>query len=307
MYYYKYLLNCADSTLDPQRKGKIGQVMDITGKSEDEVATALFDCGWDETKAIELLIEEGGGLGSWEETGKKKKKKQETATNHDNNRENEDWDTDNFDPTNNGRQPPQQLLLDSDNRDRSKNRGPPRFKRGGGAGGVPNVGRGDRDGGGDQQWKHRELLENERNFAEGGSGRGRGGGGIGRGGARSRGGGSSGGMSGGLPPRQRGRGGGGGPRQFSGSERGGGVGGVSGGLGGGVGAVSGGGSGGASSDAGPFGQMDTWNPVGEEGGAAAGSGAGAGARRAKISSRDAFDNAGTGSDLLHSLVYGFFF
>jgi hypothetical protein len=254
--------------------------MDITGKSEDEVATALFDCGWDETKAIELLIEEGGGLGSWEETGKKKKKKQETANRDDKDagRENEDWDTDNFDPTNNARQQQQE----NDNRDRSRNRGPPRFKRGGGAG-PPNAGRSDRDGGVDQQWKHRELQENERNFAEG-SGRGRGGGGagVGRGGARSsRGGGS---IGGGLPPRQRGRGGG--PRQYSGPDRGErGGGGV-----GGAGVVTSG-----TSDAGPFGQMDTWNPVGEEGGAANSS---AGGRRGKISSRDAFDNAGTGSDLL---------
>merc|ERR1712112_143670 len=66
-----------DNSMDPQRKAKISQVIDITGKSEYEVATALFDCGWDPTKAIEMLLEEGGtgGMGSWEETGKKKKKK----------------------------------------------------------------------------------------------------------------------------------------------------------------------------------------------------------------------------------------
>merc|ERR1712038_1434847 len=66
-----------DNTMDPQRKAKISQVMDITGKSEDEVATALFDCGWDAARAIDMLLEEGGadGMGSWEETGKKKKKK----------------------------------------------------------------------------------------------------------------------------------------------------------------------------------------------------------------------------------------
>ena len=46
--------------------------MDIISKTEDEGGTALFDCGWDETEAIELLIEEGG-LCSWEETRKKKK------------------------------------------------------------------------------------------------------------------------------------------------------------------------------------------------------------------------------------------
>lgn len=266
-----------DTTLDPQRKGKIGQVMDITGKSEDEVATALFDCGWDETKAIELLIEEGGGFGSWEETGKKKKKKGQDIKGDDRDalaRENEDWDNDNYDPTASQRQ-----QHDSDNHDRSRNRGPPRFKRGGGPSGAGGRG-GD---GGDQQWKHRELQENERNFAEG---RGRGGGGVGAGrggGARSRGGGSS-----GMPPRQRGRGGG--PRQFSGGPDRGGVGG-----GAGMGSSGGGGVGMVGSglpDAGPFGQMDTWNPVGDEGASAAAGGA----RRGKISSRDAFDNAGNWGD-----------
>merc|ERR1712020_115076 len=48
-----------DNTMDPQRKAKISQVMDITGKSEDEVATALFDCGWDPARAIDMLLEEG--------------------------------------------------------------------------------------------------------------------------------------------------------------------------------------------------------------------------------------------------------
>jgi hypothetical protein len=57
-----------------QQRKKIVQVMDITGKEEDEVATALFDAGWDQNKAIELLLE-SGTMGEWEETGKKKKKK----------------------------------------------------------------------------------------------------------------------------------------------------------------------------------------------------------------------------------------
>ena len=86
---------------------------DCSGKSEDEVATALFDCNWDETKAIELLLEEGGGLGGWEETGKKKTKKSDKD---EASRENEDFNDD-FDPTNL-----------SDNRERSRNRGPPRLR-----------------------------------------------------------------------------------------------------------------------------------------------------------------------------------
>jgi len=171
----------ADTNKDPQRKAKITQIMEITGKSEDEVATALFDCNWDETKAIELLLEEGGGLGGWEETGKKKTKKSDKD---EASRENEDFNDD-FDPTNL-----------SDNRERSRNRGPPRLRNRGGS--SVHAGRGDSD------WKMRENQENERNFE---GGRGRGGRGLG---PRSRGGGHV-----GLATRQRGRGGprgAGGPR-----------------------------------------------------------------------------------------------
>jgi len=174
------LTQSQDTNMDPQRKAKISQVMDITGKSEDEVATALFDCGWDETRAIELLFDESSGLGSWEETGKKKKKKQQDDK--DNEKENEDWNDD-FDPNN-----------QFDSRERSRNRGPPRLRNRGGMGG--HMGRGE------DTWKNREFQENERNY-DSGAGRGRGGRGMG---PRSRGG-------GGVGMRQRGRGGGpGGPR-----------------------------------------------------------------------------------------------
>ena len=43
---------------DPHQRKKIQQVMDVTGKPEDEVATALFDAGWDESRAVELLLGE---------------------------------------------------------------------------------------------------------------------------------------------------------------------------------------------------------------------------------------------------------
>jgi len=203
----------ADTNMDPQRKAKISQVMDITGKSEDEVATALFDCAWDETKAIELLLEEGG-LGSWETTGQKKKKK---ADKEEAGKENEDWNED-FDPNNQF----------GDNRERSRNRGPPRLRNRGGS----SV-QGGRDG---DPWKSKEWQENERNFE---GGRGRGGRGMG---PRSRGGGQ-----GGMPPRQRGRGGG--PRGFNNrgefgergerAER-------------------------PVGESGGLGQIDTWNPIGPE-------------------------------------------
>jgi hypothetical protein len=101
-----------------------------------QVATALFDCGWEEPKAIELLIEEGGGLGlaSWEKTEMKKKKKPAMSNrdksrdeNRDSGSEKEDWDTDNFDPTKSRREP--QQLLAGDSRDWAKNQELPRSKR----------------------------------------------------------------------------------------------------------------------------------------------------------------------------------
>ena len=48
--------------------------MEVTGKSEDEVATALFDAAWDESRAVELLLEDNNHLSAWKETGKKKQK-----------------------------------------------------------------------------------------------------------------------------------------------------------------------------------------------------------------------------------------
>ena len=81
--------------------------------SDDEVATALYDCSWD----VQRAIEEGGDLGSWEETGKKKKKKADK----DEKDSKEDWDNDNFEPS---------LRQDGDNR-AVRGRAPPLFKRGG--------------------------------------------------------------------------------------------------------------------------------------------------------------------------------
>ena len=52
--------------------------MEVTGKSEDAVATALFDAAWDESRAVELLLEDNNHLSAWKETGKKKKTKKTT-------------------------------------------------------------------------------------------------------------------------------------------------------------------------------------------------------------------------------------
>jgi len=197
------IIQSADSNKDPQRKAKINQIMEITGKTEDDVATALFDTDWDETKAIELLLE--GGMGGWEETGKKKTKKSDKD---DTSRENEDFNDD-FDPT-------------SDNRDRSR----------GGRGGsrLRGSNRGRPSDRGDNDWKHREHQENERNF-EGGRGRGRGMGPRGRGGHA-----GGFGMDRGGPRTRGGRGG----------------------------APRGGGPGPRPGEGGGIGEIDTWNPMGSE-------------------------------------------
>ena len=90
--------------------------MDVTGKPEDEVATALFDASWDESRAIELLLEDGDHLSAWEETGKKKKAKK--SANDVIDKDNTDsWDQDDS--------------HHPDPREKSRNRGPPRMRRGG--------------------------------------------------------------------------------------------------------------------------------------------------------------------------------
>jgi len=274
-----------DNTMDPQRKAKISQVMDITGKSEDEVATALFDCGWDAARAIDMLLEEGGadGMGSWEETGKKKKKKN-VEEEKSAGKENEDWNDD-FDPNNKF----------DDNRERSRQRGPPRLRSRGGGQGMTREEQGN--------WKARENQENDRNNYEGGRGRGRGG--LARGGR----GGAVGGRGGGPIGGQRG-GRGGGQRGFGDRgnidsrvvER----------------REPGSAPGEAPGRPGEsFGQIETWNPVGEPAGSTAAGGApgpvqqpgvGVGvapggeagqlrARRGPVgNSKDAFDNAGNWGD-----------
>lgn len=105
-----------DHSDDPHQRKKIQQVMDVTGKPEDEVATALFDAGWDESRAVELLLEDGDHLSAWEETGKKKKGKKANEA------DKEDWDNEH-----DGFQDPRQGY----DKSRSSRGGPPRRGRGG--------------------------------------------------------------------------------------------------------------------------------------------------------------------------------
>lgn len=162
--------NAAD---DPnQQRKKIKQVMDITGQEEDEVATALFDAGWDQNRAVELLLEGGhGSMGQWEETGKKKKKKQ-NVNDVDGK---EDW--------------AEGETGDQENKP-SRQRGPPRMRRGGGVSqggrGGHNRGGGEHRGGDDGGFEGRPGPRRGDQPPRRGGGRGRGGGPGGQGGPGSR-------------------------------------------------------------------------------------------------------------------------
>lgn len=123
-----------DHSDDPHQRKKIQQVMDVTGKPEDEVATALFDAAWDESRAVELLLEDGDHLSAWEETGKKKKGKKASG-----NDDKEDWDD-----NEGGGHAPGGF---QDPREKSRQRGPPRMRRGGS---NAKGGRGDLNENGDQ-------------------------------------------------------------------------------------------------------------------------------------------------------------
>merc|ERR1712223_413342 len=231
---------------DPNQRQKIQQVMDITGKAEEIVATALFDAGWDENLAIGMLLEGGDQLTAWEETGKggKKKKKEKAADDKD------DWDDAD--------------TWGNDSREKSRQRGPPRMRRGG------NNSQGDRDRGatkGGRDMTNGNLQGSnatddwDNNQFEG------------RGGGK--------GDRGGMPRRGRGGGGtGGGPGRDQ--------------------AQSGLGNGGLAQDSavvGFSGSIDTWNPGPSNDGSTGGGGSRDGQRRSRgQNSKDAFDNAGNWGD-----------
>ena len=130
------------------------QVIDITGKPEDAVATALYDAGWDEHRAIDLLLEGGEHLTAWEETGKKgKKKAKQSGADGD-----KDGDAEDMDAFNGG---------DGFRDAKGKKGGPPRMRRGDGR---PQGGeRSGRDG----SSRGRDFVNGGGEFMSGG-GRGRG-------------------------------------------------------------------------------------------------------------------------------------
>ncbi|KAF0304318.1 Ubiquitin-associated protein 2 [Amphibalanus amphitrite] len=57
---------------DKVYEDKISQVVQLTGKTKDEAEIALYDCDYDPTRAINMLLE-GDDQGEWVEKTKKKK------------------------------------------------------------------------------------------------------------------------------------------------------------------------------------------------------------------------------------------
>ncbi|XP_037079597.1 protein lingerer-like [Pollicipes pollicipes] len=130
---------------DKMFEDKISQVIQLTGKTKDEAEIALFDCDYDPTRAINMLLE-GDDQGEWVEKTKKKKLPKPAPA-------------DQKVPEESAGPKEEERDRDRD-RDRSRSRGgqPPRLRRGAAQ---------------DRSWKARESRENEKNAADGGDGEGR--------------------------------------------------------------------------------------------------------------------------------------
>ncbi|KTF79986.1 hypothetical protein cypCar_00039709, partial [Cyprinus carpio] len=57
---------------DADFEGKVQQLVEVTGKNQDECMVALHDCNGDINRAINFLLEEVTVKDSWETVGKKK-------------------------------------------------------------------------------------------------------------------------------------------------------------------------------------------------------------------------------------------
>uniref|UniRef100_A0A2K6NEU7 Ubiquitin associated protein 2 n=1 Tax=Rhinopithecus roxellana TaxID=61622 RepID=A0A2K6NEU7_RHIRO len=58
---------------DSDFEAKVKQLMEVTGKNQDECIVALHDCNGDVNKAINILLEGNSDTTSWETVGGKKK------------------------------------------------------------------------------------------------------------------------------------------------------------------------------------------------------------------------------------------
>ncbi|TSL97354.1 Ubiquitin-associated protein 2 [Bagarius yarrelli] len=65
---------------DADFEGKVKQLIEVTGRNQDECMVALHDCNGDVNRAINFLLEEIPATDSWETVGKKKSVGKEGAT-----------------------------------------------------------------------------------------------------------------------------------------------------------------------------------------------------------------------------------
>ncbi|KAK1900762.1 Ubiquitin-associated protein 2 [Dissostichus eleginoides] len=73
---------------DADFEGKVNQLMEVTGRNQDECMVALHDCNEDVSRAINFLLESTSDMTSWETVGKKKPLVKEGPSDSKENKEN---------------------------------------------------------------------------------------------------------------------------------------------------------------------------------------------------------------------------
>lgn len=73
---------------DADFEDKVNQLMEVTGKNQDECMVALHDCNEDVSRAINFLLECTSDMTSWETVGKKKPLVKEAPSESKENKEN---------------------------------------------------------------------------------------------------------------------------------------------------------------------------------------------------------------------------
>ncbi|XP_064409214.1 ubiquitin-associated protein 2a isoform X3 [Latimeria chalumnae] len=69
---------------DAEFENKVKQLMEVTGKNQDESIVALHDCNGDVNRAINILLEGNSDTTSWETVGKKKSLGKDSSENKEN-------------------------------------------------------------------------------------------------------------------------------------------------------------------------------------------------------------------------------
>uniref|UniRef100_A0A3B3YPK4 UBA domain-containing protein n=1 Tax=Poecilia mexicana TaxID=48701 RepID=A0A3B3YPK4_9TELE len=75
---------------DADFEDKVNQLMEVTGKNQDECMVALHDCNEDVSRAINFLLESTSDMTSWETVGKKKPLVKETPSESKESKENKE-------------------------------------------------------------------------------------------------------------------------------------------------------------------------------------------------------------------------